>query len=59
MKLVYMCHTGFKNGGPWLRDPLLKMGAFRAALTGNTRDLGAKNNKEMYIIVAPALAWVT
>ena len=40
MKLVYICRKGFKNGGLSAR-----------LLTGQTEDLGAKNNKETYILL--------
>ena len=36
MKLVYICRTGFKNGG-LESGPSLKMGAFRAATHGKNR----------------------
>ena len=38
MKVVYMCHPEFENGG--LREK---------PLTENEGDFGTKNNKEMYI----------
>ena len=47
MKLVYMCRTGFKNGG--LREqPLTEMGGglSERPLMGKTGDFGARNNKE-------------
>ena len=53
MQLVYMCRTGFKNGG--LRErPLTEMVCVcgggvlsERPLIGKTGDFGANNNKEM------------
>ena len=46
MKLIYMCRTGFKNGG--LRErPLTENGGLsERPLTGKTGDFGDKNNKK-------------
>ena len=48
MKLVYLCRTGFKNGG--LRErPSLKMGGFQSSHSWEKWDLGAKNNKHIFL----------
>ena len=48
MKLIYMCRTGFKNGG--LRErPLAENGGLsERPLAGKTGDFGDKNNKETH-----------
>ena len=49
MKLVYMCRTGFKNGGLRERPLTENRGLSERPLTGKIRDFGDKNNKETHI----------
>ena len=51
MKLVYMCRTGFKNGGRRER-PLTENGDLsERALTGKIGKFGAKNKKETHMLL--------